>query len=314
MIVTELYNGQGFGNQLWVYAVTRIIADYKKCDFSILSKNQFKGKNFMNLDFGINIEGYVSNDNPCSALPNGIVNYYTEKKEVLKGTSIDISRTDDKLFDIPLQTKIDGVLQSTKYLIGKKDNLTKWFKAKEGFNINADDDLCVIHLRCGDFSWQKEVFLPVSYYKNAINIIKEQNSNVKFYCVTDQLDVAKNFFKEIEDIEFSLDSEKDKYMASHHFGAPIERDFVSIMNAKYVIIPNSSFSWWAAYLNTYAKTIIAPKYWARFNISNGYWSTSDIITDNFLYLDRDGKIFNSAQCWEEKNCFEKNNEGLFTSV
>jgi hypothetical protein len=103
-------------------------------------------------------------------------------------------------------------------------------------------------------------------------------------------------------------------MASHHFGGPLGIDFCLLMNARYVIIPNSSFSWWAAYLNTKAEIIIAPKYWARFNISNGYWSTADIITDHFSYLDKDGLMLTPEQCWLEKEEFEKNNLNIFKRV
>lgn len=315
MILTEIYNGQGLGNQLWAYTLTRLIADSKNCEFSILSKHQFKGKEFIDLDFGIEIGGYESTDYPCSKLPDGIENYYREKKEVHSELDIDISRTDEDLFNINLSTKIDGNLQSTKYLKDKRDKVLEWIKIKDDFkNISVDENSCVMHLRCGDFYGQRDVFLPESYYRNAMNIIREKNPNVKFYCVTDQPSIARSIFPDVEVIGSSNTGQNDSQMASHHFGGPLGIDFCLIMNAKYVIIPNSSFSWWAAYLNTKAEIIIAPKYWARFNISNGYWSTADIITDHFSYLDRDGSLLTPTQCWIEKDEFEKNNPHIFKRV
>ncbi|GAH68596.1 unnamed protein product, partial [marine sediment metagenome] len=57
MIVTELYNGQGLGNQLWSYVVTRVIALDRGFDFGIMNPEKFKGKDFMSLDFGKEVIG-----------------------------------------------------------------------------------------------------------------------------------------------------------------------------------------------------------------------------------------------------------------
>jgi len=316
MIATELYNGQGLGNQLWVYCITRLIASSKNCEFSILSKHEFKGVDFIELDFGVEIEGYTSNEGPCESLPNGIQNYYKEKKEVHSELNIDISRTDENLFNISPFTKIDGNLQSTKYISGKRKEILDWIKIKKDIQTESflDENSCVMHVRCGDFYGQKDVFLPTSYYENAMRLILEKNPNVKFYIVTDQPHLAGSLFPGVEIIGSSVLNINDKMMASHHFGGPIETDFCLLLNSKYVIIPNSSFSWWAAYLNTKAELIIAPKYWSRFNISNGYWATSDMIAEEFMYLDREGNLSTPQDCLNEKNEFEKNNEHIFKTV
>jgi hypothetical protein len=44
------------------------------------------------------------------------------------------------------------------------------------------------------------------------------------------------------------------------------------------------------------KYILAPKYWGRYNISDGYWSCGYNIYRNHNYLDRDGNIFTYDQC------------------
>ncbi len=49
-------------------------------------------------------------------------------------------------------------------------------------------------------------------------------------------------------------------------------------------------------MNDNAKVIIAPKYWARHNVSDGYWSTGDAYTRPFLYMDRDGKVSDYYKC------------------
>ncbi len=313
MICSELYNGQGLGNQLWNYVVARIIAQKKGCEFSILGKDEFKGQLFMDIDFGVTLTGGASPEGgPPSKLPNGIVNYYRERRENLIGTDKDISRTDLSLLKIPAHTKFDGNCQSTRYLTGRRHDILNWIRLKNDYTqYTTDENTCVIHLRCGDFVGLKDVFLPPSYYLNAMKRVEKLNPKVKFVCVTDQKNVAEQLLPGVKIVGSANLNEKDRFMASHHHGGPIGIDFSYLMHAKYLIIPNSSFSWWAAYLNQRQKIVIAPKYWARFNVADGFWSTSDIITDGFLYADTDGNYFTAKQCWAEKTEFEANHQDSF---
>ncbi len=314
-VCTELWNGQGLGNQLWSYIVTRIIADKRNANFSIIGREKFKGKDFMEIDFGKEIRGGKSKEGgPAKTLPDGIHTYYKERRENLENTTIDISRTDPSLFSISLNSKIDGGFQSVKYLEGYKNKIKDWIKIKDEYKTyDTGENACVIHLRAGDFSGIKDVFLPSSYYKHSMNYITSINPQVKFYCVTDQKDKAAEILPGVEIIGSSLSGKSDEHKAPHHWGGPIGIDFSYLMNAKYLILSNSSFSWWAGYLNDKAKVIVAPKYWAAYNTSNGYWSTSDIITDGFIYIDRNANLLSAQKCWEEKEIFESKNPEIFTS-
>lgn len=317
MIVSELYDGQGLGNQLWNYVVARIIATKKGEQFAILGKEKFKGKEFMALDFGAQPKGGVSPEGgPPTTLPDDITQYYREKRRGLKGHLItDVSGTDPKLLDLPPNTKFDGNCQSTDYLAGYETQIRSWLKVKPTYRQNnPGKNVCVIHMRCGDYMTLKDVFLPTSYYQDAMKAIKKINKRVTFACVTDQAEVAQKLLPGVTIIGSALTSEDDSARAAHHRGGPVGVDFSLLMNAEYLIIPNSSFSWWAAYLNTKAKTIIAPKYWAAYNKSDGYWATADIITDQFTYLDRDGQICSAAQCRTQKKAFEAAHPERFVEV
>ena len=46
------------------------------------------------------------------------------------------------------------------------------------------------------------------------------------------------------------------------------------------------------------KFIIAPKYWARHNVSDGYWASEQNIYSDFHYLDRKGNLFTAKECRE----------------
>jgi len=58
MLVTELWNGQGLGNQLHCYVATRCIAGILGYDFGIHHPERFKGWGlFPNLDMGATVTG-----------------------------------------------------------------------------------------------------------------------------------------------------------------------------------------------------------------------------------------------------------------
>ena len=136
MIVTELYNGQGLGNQLWCYIVTRVIASKNGYDFGIMSPNKFKGSDFIDIDFGKEIIGGSGPEGgPPNKLPNGIDSYYREKMTIEPTYNCDVSHLDEKLFNIKDNTKIDGIMQDENYIIDYKKEIIEWIKIKPEKNF-----------------------------------------------------------------------------------------------------------------------------------------------------------------------------------
>jgi hypothetical protein len=200
------------------------------------------------------------------------------------------------------------------YLEGYREKIISWLSITKEYIPYVDQDTCVIHVRCGDFTNQKEVFLPASYYHSAMDYLRGINPNIQFCIVTDQKEKAQQLLPGITIIGASASYAQDTAKAAHHFGGPIGIDFSLMVNAASLIIPNSSLSWWAAYLNTKKKAVVAPTYWARYNVSDGYWSTSDIITEGFTYLDRTGVIRTAEACWCEKEAYEAAHPGIFSNT
>jgi len=112
--------------------------------------------------------------------------------------------------------------------------------------------------------------------------------------------MTKQYFSNIEIIGSAVTGIEDNKKAGHHIGGPVSVDYSILKNSKYLILSNSSFGWWAAWTNTIVKKVIAPKYWARYNVSNGYWSSGDSITRDWIWLDRNGIFSNYNKCLEEK--------------
>lgn len=297
MIVTELHNGQGLGNQLWCYITTRVIAKDKGYDFGIQSPEKFRGNDFLKLDFGKPVIGGTGPEGgPPLTLPNGIQHYYVEKTAIHPLNGSEIRLFDEKLVNIEDNTKIEGFMQDEQYIIHRKEEIREWLKVEEEheFYDFADDNICVIKFRGTGYVSEKDFYLTETFWENAVNNMRKINPHFKFIVITDDVKNAKKFFPNFDVFNFS-----------------IAKDYIIIKNAHYLILANSSFSWFPAWLNENLKFCIAPKYWARHNISDGYWSLGYNITTGWMYQDRNGNLQDYASCLKELNIYVENNKELF---
>lgn len=110
-----------------------------------------------------------------------------------------------------------------------------------------------IHIRLGDYLNNPTVnnihgTLSLSYYRTAIEKIKREVINPKFFIFTDSP----------TKIEKYLHLENAQVIQSNNASI----DLMLLSKCNHQIIANSTFSWWAAWLNTNKnKRIIAPKMW-----------------------------------------------------
>jgi len=281
MIVTEIYNGQGLGNQLACYITTRVVAKDLGYDFGIMNPHKFKCLDFMDLDFGLSVAGGSGKEGgPPDALPDGIQHYFKEKWLFLPNGS-NVTIDDPNLELIQDKTKIDGIFQSEDRIIHRKDEIRQWLKIKPEKDCYdySDPNICIINYRGGEYAGVTHFHLNGKYWDDAIVRMRRINPNFRFVVITDDVERASRQFPDFQVKHFDV-------------GA----DFTIIKNAHYLILSNSSFPYFATLLSDTVKYILAPKYWGRYNISNGYWSCGYNIYRNHNYLDRDGNIFTYDQC------------------
>lgn len=307
MIVTELYNGQGLGNQIWCYVVTRSIAKELGLEYGIMSPHKFKGQDFLDIDFGNPVVGGDGPEGgPPTSLPEGIDFYYKEKVSSHPSNGVNISKKDPSMLDIGDRTKIDGCMQSLDYLV-EVEEIEKWVRTKEGKEIDefSNNNICVIHVRGGDFMGSTSI-LSESYYRRSMEEMKVQNPLMDFVIVTDDVEYVRRILPEYKIVGGSSSGHSDERKASHHIGGPIWMDWSIIKRSKYLILSASSFSFWPAFLNREAKKIIAPMYWGDHKRSDGYWSCWDMIVDGWEYLDKMENLYSSDECKIKREEYEKN--------
>lgn len=285
MIITELYNGQGLGNQLWSYVVTRSLALDKGVDFGIMSPEKFKGNDFLDLDFGQKvIGGFGPEGGPPIELPTGILNYYVEKDTWHEVYKCDIRDFDENLLNIGDNTKIEGYFQSEKLILHRKSEIKKWLKVNPNYDCYdfSDENVCILNIRGGEYKGNSDLILPKQYWLNAIENMRRIKSDLEFIIITDDLMYTRNMLPEYK---------------SFHFD--IGKDYSIVKNAKYLILANSSFSFFPAWTSDTVKYVIAPKYWARHNISDGFWACAFNLYRDWMWQDRDGNLSTYDQCEKE---------------
>lgn len=147
-----------------------------------------------------------------------------------------------------------GYFQSLEYFEKYQNEIKVQFEIKQKYKISKlDYKYCAIHIRKGDYQniknelLGKDISLPKEYYLNAIEKLA-LSDEVKLIFVTDDPDWVYNSFNGLKNFEIISNSEIS--------------DFQTLIYADFLVLSNSSFSWWAAFLSNLEDTkIIAPDYW-----------------------------------------------------
>ena len=305
MITTNLTGN--LGNHMWQYAVCRTVAEKLGYRWGINPSprhDYHSGMNqmyFMDVYFGDPIENIQNN-------------FYEKWITYLGvGETVNITPLDKNIWGISDNTHIWGdngafgaILQSEKYFDGYETNVKSWFKIKNEYEINynnkskelgieLDDNTCVINFRGGEYRNIPQVLCRREYWRNSIESMLKLNPNMKFIGISDDPEFANNF------MPFQIP----------FYHIDIGFDFYVINKSKWVILSNSTFGWWAAWLNDRSNKIIAPKYWASHNNSNGYWSVGESYTKGFEYMGRDGILYDYDSCKNESEQYIRDNNIIY---
>lgn len=270
MVICSLFGG--IGNQMFQYACAfSLAAKLKKellIDYSFYRTFRIYHP-MSNLSNFFNI-GKINN-NLVSAKINLISKSILYQKFIVKLPYLNLFNkciVNESNFNVETIKKnkivyLLGYFQSELFF-NKKDILKK-------FNLNFDRGIdeslkkkilqsnsVSIHIRRGDYLsktiFEKDITLPINYYKNSIDYIKKKIPNPNFFIFSDDITWVKNVFE--KELPFIHIVDNSKYKNSPKI------DFFLMSICKHNIIANSTYSWWAAWLNkNKLKIIIAPKDW-----------------------------------------------------
>ena len=152
-------------------------------------------------------------------------------------------------------------------------------------------NLCIMNVRGGEYTDSRFLFLRRKYWLDAMKHMRGIRPDMEFAVVTDDVAAAGRVLPGIK---------------AYH--SELAKDYVMLKNAEYLILSNSSFGFFPAFTSETVKKIIAPKYWARHNVSDGYWASGQNIYEGFLYMDRQGKLFDAEECRMEWEAYKESRD------
>lgn len=279
---------EGLGNQLFKYACAFAVSQKTKDHIEIdLSGYAFRPRGYM-LD-KMNITGRVG-DFPFPKSDRKINRAITKLRKIVKinldGKCKIITESKDTQmkfgqydFSYKRNIYIDGYWQNPRYFNSYKQELLKEFtpkpnamsaKAIEYKMLLSSENSVAIHIRHGDYS--RDWILSEEYYLNAVGLIKQKIMNPVIYVFCEDIEYAKEFCRIIG---------TGIVVGTVSKFSDIE-EFFLMSSCSHLIIANSTFSWWAAYLNQNPHSIIiAPQYkqWA-----------GDYYPDSWIKLEAKGVV------------------------
>lgn len=183
---------------------------------------------------------------------------------------------------LPDNVWLHGNYQSEKFFDSVADILRSQFSFRYPATAEVEDMAAkirskpsvAIHLRRGDYcgKYQSIGAMSFDYYNRALNALRSKvPAETVYYIFSDEIDVVER--------EFQLP-------APHYFVKCVQDanhyDALRLMSScDHNIIANSTFSWWAAWLNPHPhKLVVAPERW----FASGRWDERDMTPQSWLRI------------------------------
>ena len=245
----------GIGNQLFIYSAGHVLSRKIKTTPTYETSGISHGDSIQDLP----IQGKFLGQYRGKLLRVG----YKGRFQFSPRDKLDFS-WQNLVTDIPRNSLVSGYFQDSSYPVSLKNNgffeeflysrkTTEFEKIYEEISLaNAT----LLHLRFGDYRKATGTLgnLSQNYYLNAISQFSIIADN-SIYILSDEPEKAKIFLKDFRafDIRYiQRDARISNFDYLRLFGA-----------ARRIVIANSTFSWWGAFLSLNADLILAPKPWYR---------------------------------------------------
>ena len=186
-------------------------------------------------------------------------------KRIVSVGNDDYDEPEDVLARVVDDTTYAGYFQSEEFFSGVRDKVRNAFRLLpahvHAFRATYDElrrtAYVCCHMRRTDYhTFAGGVALPMSYYESALARI-DPPAGMPIIFVGDDLDEARAAFGDRESARFEQNDEGvDLQLLGH---------------ATSVVVSNSSFAWWGAWLNTRpSRSVYAPRHWLGYDFGWEY--------------------------------------------
>ncbi len=255
MIVVKIIGG--LGNQLFQYAVARHLSIIHGAELrlDVSSYEKYKLHSYGLDKFNIK-QNYSTNDDLIRLTPfkERYFHFDPNFKKIKNNTYLTGYWQSEHYF-----REIKSTIK-TDLMINREMSSNDKVISQEIFSTNS----VAIHIRRGDYipgTYEDQVSncLGLSYYKSAIDEINKRITNPVFFVFSDDGGWVR------ENLKLDLPT----FFVDHNTAETNYQDLRLMSLCKHNIIANSSFSWWAAWLNENPeKEVYAPQEWFSKNARN----------------------------------------------
>lgn len=272
MIITEFLEGQGLGNQLWMHAAGCSIAEQLGMPYLATGLDHFKGASFLEIK---NSPDALSSGGP----PQGIARFY-EKLYFDPELNAYMCDFDTEVLNIAGPTLISGYFQSEKYFFGDLSRICRYVNLKAEWQKQCvDERTCILNVRGGEYKRHKNLCLPESYWIHAMRTMSERHQIKNFLVVTDDTRYARALFPTLPILE-----------------GGVAACYAALFHARYVVLSNSSFSYFPVKGGRPKMQVIAPMHWARFANPLRRWASPANVYSGWEWQDATGNLHDYLEC------------------
>jgi hypothetical protein len=291
MVIVKLQGGMG--NQMFQYATAKALARHLATDFKMdleFLLDRSPRENFVYRDYDLDI---FSLEAPVAS-----------KSETLKFKKLPENKLQTALyllqnivrpwkyyyephfhfapqvFELPRHCYLDGYWQTPKYFQSIEQEIRNDFRFREPViaasqelhkMIKEKNSVC-INVRRADFLNNNfHGVCDMKYFNPGIDIVASKVADPHFFIFSDDPQWCLENFK----LDYPV-----TFVGHEHKGNKFSNYLQLMSQCKHYIIPNSSFAWWAVWLNgdRSDKIVVAPTTW----FTDGDWDPKDLIPDTWI--------------------------------
>jgi hypothetical protein len=266
MVTVAIFGG--LGNQMFQYATGRALANRLGCRLQLDTRHYDRNRSF---PYGLGnfaIDAIIGTPRTLPPTKANKLKYLTwrhlsKHPRFVREQGLSFNR---KLLQQRGSIYLQGYWQSERYFADCGDQIRRDFTSDSSWSQTTLETLetiaatpsIAVHVRRGDYASDRKTnafhgTCSPHYYQSAVSeIIKRTGQESMVFLFSDDLPWA------ISNIDFGC-----RTVAIGHNNRDSAHEDIALMAAcDHQVISNSSFSWWAAWLNpSPSKTVIAPRTW-----------------------------------------------------